>query len=250
MTNLNIDRTLMVTSENRESGNVAQRWMLGIRVQGELASTLIAQSGILALGAFTGIVAARLLGPQGRGELVALTIWPLTLVLISSLGINQAIVFCTGKKRLHIVRDMGGECDHRCDSGTCGRSGRLVAHSHYSGCVSPARAALVAYFPDGDASDHRGWLPWKPATGTAQDGSFQYFSRCSSGHVRSGPRSSVDTRRFSTGRDCRHPHGGDRLALFHRLYLLAAGCQSAVVLERGGRPQPACLWNENPSGDA
>jgi O-antigen/teichoic acid export membrane protein len=65
---------------------------------GGFASTLLAQLGMTGLGAFTGIAAARLLGPQGRGELVALIVWPSVLVMLFSLGINQAIVFHTGQR--------------------------------------------------------------------------------------------------------------------------------------------------------
>jgi O-antigen/teichoic acid export membrane protein len=69
------------------------------RLNSGLVETLIAQVGLLALGAFTGVAAARLLGPQGRGELAALTLWPSTLVILAALGMNQAIVFYAGKQR-------------------------------------------------------------------------------------------------------------------------------------------------------
>jgi O-antigen/teichoic acid export membrane protein len=58
---------------------------------------------VLGLGIFTGIAAARLLGPQGRGELAAATLWPLILVLVASLGVNQAIVFHAGKRRFSLA---------------------------------------------------------------------------------------------------------------------------------------------------
>jgi O-antigen/teichoic acid export membrane protein len=73
--------------------------LLAGRVAGGFASTLLAQLGVLGLGTFTGVAAARLLGPQGRGELAALILWPSVLVMLFSLGINQAIVFHTGQKR-------------------------------------------------------------------------------------------------------------------------------------------------------
>src|ERR1017187_7702985 len=62
------------------------------------ASTLFAQLVALGLGTFTGVAAARLLGPQGRGELAALVLWPSVLVMLFSLGINQAVVFHAGQK--------------------------------------------------------------------------------------------------------------------------------------------------------
>lgn len=61
--------------------------------------TVIAQFLILLFGMVTGFASARLLGPQGRGELAAVTLWPMAFVFLASLGINQAIVYHTGKKR-------------------------------------------------------------------------------------------------------------------------------------------------------
>jgi O-antigen/teichoic acid export membrane protein len=60
--------------------------------------TLLAQMGILALGAFTGVASARLLGPQGRGELAAAILWPSALLMLGSMGLNQSIVFHTGRR--------------------------------------------------------------------------------------------------------------------------------------------------------
>jgi O-antigen/teichoic acid export membrane protein len=68
------------------------------------ASTLVAQVGVLALGAFTGVASARLLGPQGRGELAALILWPTVLVMLASLGMNQAIVYYTGSQRYPLAQ--------------------------------------------------------------------------------------------------------------------------------------------------
>lgn len=79
--------------------------MLARRFAGGFASTLLAQLGILGLGVFTGVASARLLGPQGRGELAALILWPSVLLLLFSLGINQAIVFHTGQQR-HAISEV------------------------------------------------------------------------------------------------------------------------------------------------
>jgi O-antigen/teichoic acid export membrane protein len=67
-------------------------------LKGGFGSTVVAQLGVLGLGTFTGVAAARLLGPQGRGELAALVLWPSVLVMLFSLGINQAVVFHAGQK--------------------------------------------------------------------------------------------------------------------------------------------------------
>jgi O-antigen/teichoic acid export membrane protein len=63
-------------------------------------TTVGGQASVLVLGVFSGVVSARLLGPEGRGELAAITFGPLVLVLLASLGLNQAIVFHVGKRRL------------------------------------------------------------------------------------------------------------------------------------------------------
>lgn len=68
-----------------------------------LITTAGGQAAVVGLGAFTGIASARLLGPQGRGELAAITLWPMILVLVASLGLNQAIVFHVGKRRFTLA---------------------------------------------------------------------------------------------------------------------------------------------------
>ena len=89
--------TLEIPRPTRVAVNL--RTLLARRFAGGFASTLVAQLGVLGLGTFTGVAAARLLGPQGRGELAALILWPSVLVMLFSLGMNQAIVFHTGQQR-------------------------------------------------------------------------------------------------------------------------------------------------------
>jgi len=62
-----------------------------------LTTTAAAQASSLALGVLSGVLAARLLGPQGRGELAALTLWPATIVFLLSIGLNQSVVFHLGR---------------------------------------------------------------------------------------------------------------------------------------------------------
>jgi O-antigen/teichoic acid export membrane protein len=45
------------------------------------------------LGLITGSLAARLLGPAGRGELAAIQMWPLLLAAVASLGLPQALTY-------------------------------------------------------------------------------------------------------------------------------------------------------------
>lgn len=69
------------------------------RLANHFLLTLGAQAGILGLGAVSGILSARLLGPRGRGELAALTLWPMLLAFLSGMGINASVVYHTGKRR-------------------------------------------------------------------------------------------------------------------------------------------------------
>src|SRR6185436_16233709 len=56
---------------------------------GSFAGNLVAQS----LGLASGVLAARFLGPQGRGELATIRFYPMLLALLGSLGIQQAVAF-------------------------------------------------------------------------------------------------------------------------------------------------------------
>ena len=61
-------------------------------------STLAANGAILLLGTVSGMLAARLLGPGGRGELAIVTLWPIALATLGNLGINQAVAFFTAQQ--------------------------------------------------------------------------------------------------------------------------------------------------------
>jgi O-antigen/teichoic acid export membrane protein len=50
------------------------------------------------LALLTGILAARMLGPQGRGELAAIQTWPMFLASMAMLGLPEALVFYSAKK--------------------------------------------------------------------------------------------------------------------------------------------------------
>src|SRR5713101_4590346 len=45
------------------------------------------------LGITTGMLAARLLGPQGRGELAAIQTWPSFIATLAMLGLPEALVY-------------------------------------------------------------------------------------------------------------------------------------------------------------
>lgn len=50
-------------------------------------------------GVISGLLLPRLLGPQGRGELATVTLWPITLIFLGSLSLDRAAVFFSSKHR-------------------------------------------------------------------------------------------------------------------------------------------------------
>lgn len=50
-------------------------------------------SGLAALAVATGVIAPRLLGPSGEGELAAIQTWPLLLGTLAMLGLDSALVY-------------------------------------------------------------------------------------------------------------------------------------------------------------
>jgi len=60
-------------------------------------STVSTNALILLIGIASAVLAARLLGPVGRGELAVVTLWPLNLGLLGSLGFNQALTYFSAK---------------------------------------------------------------------------------------------------------------------------------------------------------
>lgn len=76
-----------------------------VRTRG--ASTLIAGTvltagtniALAALGMVSGIIAARLLGPHGRGELAAIQTWPSFVATLAMLGMPEAIVYYSARDR-------------------------------------------------------------------------------------------------------------------------------------------------------
>jgi len=72
--------------------------LLPSRFTRDFAVTLSGQVGVLGFGALSSVLAARLLGPQGRGELAAIILWPTLLAFLFSIGMDQSIVFHVGKK--------------------------------------------------------------------------------------------------------------------------------------------------------
>lgn len=65
-------------------------------------------NGVLALlGLATGTLAARLLGPQGRGELAAIQLWPTFLATLAVLGLPEALVYHSARTPERAGRYLG-----------------------------------------------------------------------------------------------------------------------------------------------
>jgi O-antigen/teichoic acid export membrane protein len=64
-----------------------------------VAVTLGANIALAVLNAGTGILAARLLGPEGRGQLAAVQLWAIFLGTVSALGVPEAVVYFVARRK-------------------------------------------------------------------------------------------------------------------------------------------------------
>jgi O-antigen/teichoic acid export membrane protein len=64
-----------------------------------LHSGLTASVVIQLLNLLTGVLLARVLGPDGRGELAAVILWPTVITAVGSLGVTEAIAFFAARRR-------------------------------------------------------------------------------------------------------------------------------------------------------
>ncbi len=62
---------------------------------------------LAALGMTSGILAARLLGPRGRGELAAIQTWPMLIGYLSVLGLGDALIYYAAREREHAGMYLG-----------------------------------------------------------------------------------------------------------------------------------------------
>src|ERR1700674_62581 len=58
-----------------------------------ISGTFLATVVVYAIAALTGPLAARLLGPEGRGTLAAIQLWPGALVTVAMMGLPEALVY-------------------------------------------------------------------------------------------------------------------------------------------------------------
>lgn len=64
-----------------------------------IVSTVVATAVILGCGLITGLIAARSLGPTGRGELAAITVWANVLLYAGTLGLPEAVAYFAAADR-------------------------------------------------------------------------------------------------------------------------------------------------------
>jgi O-antigen/teichoic acid export membrane protein len=60
---------------------------------GAIVTTAVASAIILGCGIVTGLIAARSLGPTGRGELATITVWATVLLYAGTLGLPEAVAY-------------------------------------------------------------------------------------------------------------------------------------------------------------
>ena len=60
-----------------------------------MLQTVLAQGGIVAVNVVTGVITARLLGPTGRGEFAAASMWFLLPSQLATVGLQSAIIYRT-----------------------------------------------------------------------------------------------------------------------------------------------------------
>ncbi len=65
-----------------------------------VAETAVTNVALGALGLVTGIIAARWLGPDGRGELAAIQMWPSVVAAVAMIGLPEALVYFSAKHPL------------------------------------------------------------------------------------------------------------------------------------------------------
>src|SRR4051812_40013919 len=55
--------------------------------------SMVARGALIGINAATGIVTARALKPEGRGELAAMILWPSFLASVMTLGIPSSLIY-------------------------------------------------------------------------------------------------------------------------------------------------------------
>src|SRR5690348_8386651 len=90
--------------------NLSSLWRIANRTS-PLGASLLVTGGtnivLAAMGMATGVVAARLLGPEGRGQLVAIQTWPFFIASIAMLGTPEALAYFSACSPDEAGRNLG-----------------------------------------------------------------------------------------------------------------------------------------------
>jgi len=72
--------------------------------RGEVLQSFLTNVGLTALSVLSGVMLARLLGPDGRGQLAAIQALPMIVAGLGQLGLNEAVIFFGGRDRPRVGR--------------------------------------------------------------------------------------------------------------------------------------------------
>jgi len=101
---------MMATDTARPAGRVAQM-LKGLFATRTFHAHVLLTTGsnilLALLGVLTGALAARLLGPSGRGQLAAIQMWPNFLAVMGNLGLPEALVYFSARSRAECGRYVG-----------------------------------------------------------------------------------------------------------------------------------------------
>jgi O-antigen/teichoic acid export membrane protein len=76
----------------------AAPYVLRSSIASALSASLLTSGAVQGLNVLTGILLARALGPQGRGELTAVLLWPLLLAAIGSFGVTESATYYAARR--------------------------------------------------------------------------------------------------------------------------------------------------------
>lgn len=85
------------TEEPRKSEVADLKAGRGDAVGSAFAVTIVASLGTILLALVSGILTARLLGPDGRGQVAAIQTWMLTLAWLPAMGFGEAMIYFQSK---------------------------------------------------------------------------------------------------------------------------------------------------------
>jgi O-antigen/teichoic acid export membrane protein len=88
------------------AGSSANSWR-SMSSLGAVIQSITVKVLIIGINAFTGIITARVLRPEGRGELAAMILWPVFLAAALSLGVPSALTFQLRRNPARQSRLMG-----------------------------------------------------------------------------------------------------------------------------------------------